>query len=152
MTGHAVTFLPSPGQEMKQLGDSYARAEFKAHKSAKVGQVCALHVEKGIFDMACMQRLLCFNFCRLAAVLFIASFGIFSFSLSPAASSLYHGWHGSMRIDAGQPASCTIHQVKQFAAQWKEYVVTLEIQVRFPHPQLNNNLVEPYILDRSWLK
>jgi len=34
-----------------------------------------------------------------------------------------------MRIDAGQPASCTIHQVKQFAAQWKEYVVTLEIQV-----------------------
>lgn len=47
MTGHAVTFLPSPGQEMKQLGDSYARAEFKAHKSAKVGQVCALHVEKG---------------------------------------------------------------------------------------------------------
>mmetsp|Transcript_52250 Transcript_52250/g.130158 ORF Transcript_52250/g.130158 Transcript_52250/m.130158 type:complete len:111 (+) Transcript_52250:96-428(+) len=26
-------------QEMKELGDKYARSEFKAHKSAKIGQV-----------------------------------------------------------------------------------------------------------------
>lgn len=35
---HVCSFV----QEMKQLGDNYARNEFKQHKSANVGQVCCI--------------------------------------------------------------------------------------------------------------
>jgi hypothetical protein len=62
-----VTSPPSPGQEMKQLGDSYARAEFKAHKSAKVGQVCALRIENShtwhVMRHACKDRRVSSSFC-----------------------------------------------------------------------------------------
>lgn len=84
---------------MKQLGDSYARAEFKAHKSSKIGQASPPS------------------------------------HLGAAVSRSAEQWGAASHLPPSRafvlaPDTQVPRQVKQFAAQWKEYVVTLEIQAQ----------------------
>ena len=91
-------------QEMRELGDSYARNEFKAHKKAQIGQVCP--VRRDMAHTGCC-----------ACVYIVAGRPV------PMLASCHALWN-----HAPDPSLALPVQVKLFAKEWKEYVYTIELQ------------------------